>query len=367
MRLHRLVLHLVELPLADPFAAARERLTARRMLLLEAGVDDVTGWGECAAFETPFYTAETIQTTRYVLREFLYPAVRTVPLAHPADVQAHTAWVRGHPMAKAALEMALWDAWGKLQGKSLAALLGAARSRVPVGVAVGIQPNLEALLTAVEGYQARGYRRIKLKIAPGRDLEPVSAVRRAFPQLPLQVDANASYRRETAQALTALDSLGLLLIEQPLPEDDLLGHARLQARLQTPVCLDESLDSVARTRQALELRACRVVNLKAGRVGGLSRALEIHALCREQGVPLWCGGMLESGLGRAANLALAALPGFTLPGDISATERYYRTDITVERFVLAPDGTLPVPAAPGLGVQVDSAALRRFTLHREPL
>ncbi|RMF42613.1 MAG: o-succinylbenzoate synthase [Anaerolineae bacterium] len=367
MKLERLTLHIVALPLVTPFVTAQGRLEKRHFLLLEAMVNGVTAWGECAAFRTPFYTSETIETARHVLRDFLIPAIADAPVAHPAGVQTRTSWVRGHPMAKAALEMLFWDAWGKLRGQSLAQLLGAARLRVPVGVAVGLQPDLKALLHTVETYRARGYRRIKLKIKPGYDAEPVAAVRRRFPDIALQVDANAAYRRDTADALRALDSLELLLIEQPLPEDDLLGHARLQAVLRTPLCLDESLDSVQRTAQALEMDACRVVNLKAARVGGLSQALRIHALCQERNVPLWCGGMLESGLGRAANLALAALPGFTLPGDISATDRYYRQDIIQQPFVLAADGTLPVPQAPGLGVDVDRDALRRFSVHRETL
>ncbi len=367
MRLKRVILHTVELPLIRPFRTARGALKTRRLLLLEAEVDDVTGWGECAAFETPFYTAETIETARHVLRDFLVPAARGAPLEHPSQVQTRFAWVRGHPMAKATLEMALWDAWGKLRGASLASMLGAARKEVPVGVALGVQENLETLLGTVGAHRARGYRRVKLKIKPGWDVQPVAAVRRAFPDLPLQVDANAAYTRESAGKLLPLDEYGLLLIEQPLPEDDLPGHARLQARLQTPLCLDESIASPAQARAALELEACRVLNIKPGRVGGLSRAVEIHDLCRARGIPVWCGGMLESGLGRAANLALAALPGFTLPGDISATERYYRQDITEERFVLSADGTLPVPSGAGLGVRVARRALQRYRLAAERL
>ncbi len=365
MYLKRVTLHIIALPLVRPFRTAQGVLHTRRLLLLEAEVDDVIGWGECAAFETPFYTAETIETARHVLRDFLIPAARRAPLEHPAQVQTRFGWVRGHPMAKAALEMALWDAWGKLRGVSLASMLGAARKEVPVGVAVGVQEDLNTLLETVGAYRARGYRRVKLKIKPGWDVQPVAAVRRAFPHLPLQVDANAAYTRESAEGLLSLDEYGLLLIEQPLPEDDLPGHARLQARLQTPLCLDESITSPAQARAALELGACRVLNIKPGRVGGLSRAVEIHDLSRSRDVPVWCGGMLESGLGRAANLALAALPGFTLPGDISATERYYREDITAERFVLSADGTLPVPAAPGLGVHVERRLLQRFCMQHD--
>ncbi len=365
LHLNRVTLHLLELPLVRPFRTAQGRLAARRLLLVEAEINDVIGWGECVAFESPFYTSETIETARHILRDFLVPSVQRAVLQTPAQVQTCFGGVRGHPMAKAALEMALWDAFGKLQGRSLASMLGGVRSRVEVGVAVGMEENPEDLLRLVEGYRAEGYRRIKLKIKPGRDVQVVETVRRAFPDLPLQVDANAAYTRRSAERLLPLDDYALLLIEQPLPDDDLVGHARLQARLRTPLCLDESIASPAQARQALELGACRVLNIKPGRVGGLKAAVEIHEVCREKGLPAWCGGMLESGVGRAANLALAALPGFTLPGDISATERYYREDIIREPFVLADDGTLSVPVGAGLGVVVERRRLQRYRLQHE--
>jgi O-succinylbenzoate synthase len=268
-------------------------------------------------------------------------------------------------MAKAGLEMALWDLRGNAQGRSLRQLLGGMRSRVDVGVSVGIQDSPEALVKTVEGYITQGYRRIKLKIKPGRDVAETQAVRRAFPEMRLQVDANSAYTLENAAALQPLDVLSLLLIEQPLYEDDLWDHSRLQAQFNTPICLDESITSPRHARQALEMDACRVINIKAGRVGGLSQAVAIHDLCLERGVPVWCGGMLETGVGRASNLALACLPGFVLPGDISASERYYTQDITHERFTLNADSTIDVPSAPGLGVTVDQEALERFTLRSE--
>jgi O-succinylbenzoate synthase len=222
----------------------------------------------------------------------------------------------------------------------------------------------ETLVKTVEGYIAQGYKRIKIKIKPGRDVVEAQAVRRAFPDMRLQVDANSAYTLETAQSLLPLDELNLLLIEQPLYEDDLLDHSRLQAQFSTPICLDESITSLRHARQALEIAACKVINIKAGRVGGLSQGLAIHNLCQERGVPVWCGGMLETGVGRASNLALASLPGFTLPGDISASDRYYIQDITHERFTLNPDSTIDVPSAPGLGVSIDREALERFTINR---
>jgi O-succinylbenzoate synthase len=233
---------------------------------------------------------------------------------------------------------------------------------VDVGVSIGIQPSPQALLETVASYLEQGYRRVKIKIKPGRDVGDARVVRQEFPQLRLQVDANSAYTLESANALLPLDELGLLLIEQPLAEDDLWDHRQLQSMLATPICLDESITSVRLARQALEMKSCQVINIKPGRVGGLSQGLAIHDLCLDQGIPVWCGGMLETGVGRASNLAMASLPGFTLPGDISATDRYYVEDITSERFVLNPDSTISVPDAPGLGVSIDTAALKQATV-----
>jgi O-succinylbenzoate synthase len=267
-------------------------------------------------------------------------------------------------MAKAGLELALWDLLGKRQACSLQALLGGNASKVVVGVSVGLQPSPAKLVEVVGGYLDQGYQRIKIKIKPGRDVGDAQAVRNAFPGVRLQVDANSAYTLESAKVLMPLDELNLLLIEQPLAEDDLWDHSRLQAEFRTPICLDESILSDRHARQALEMGACRVINIKAGRVGGLSQALAIHDLCLAKNVPVWCGGMLETGVGRAANLALASLPGFTLPGDISASDRYYAEDITHQRFVLNSDSSINVPGGPGLGVSIDKAALKRATLKK---
>jgi O-succinylbenzoate synthase len=258
--------------------------------------------------------------------------------------------------------MALWDLIGKREGKSLRAILGGVREKVDVGVSVGLQESPAALVEAVGNYIAQGYRRVKIKIKPGRDVGDAQAVRKAFSDLRLQVDANSAYTLENARVLKPMDDLSLLLIEQPLDEDDLWDHHKLQKQFQTPICLDESILSPRHARQAIEMEACRVINIKAGRVGGLSQGIAIHDLCREQGIPVWCGGMLETGVGRASNLALASLPGFSLPGDISASERYYQHDITNERFTLNPDSTIDVPSGSGLGVTLDEKALKRFTL-----
>ena len=362
MIIDRVTLHHLRMPLVAPFETSFGRITDRECILVEIAADGLAGWGECVADRDPGYAYETAGTAWHILRDFLVPAILGQDVAGPADFQARVAAVRGHPMAKAGLEMAIWDILGKQTGKSLYELLGGVGCRVAVGVSVGLQSSPDALVKVVERYLAQGYGRIKIKIKPGRDVGDAQAVRRAFPDIRLQVDANSAYTLKTASALRPLDDLGLLLIEQPLAEDDLWDHRLLQAEFRTPICLDESILSARHARQALEMAACRVINIKAGRVGGLSEAVAIHDLCVAAGVPVWCGGMLETGVGRAGNLALASLPGFTLPGDISATERYYTHDITHERFALNPDSTIDVPTGPGLGVTVDRRSLTQFTL-----
>ena len=367
MKIERVQLYHLRMPLQAPFETSFGRIETRDGLLVEAHAGGLVGYGECAADRDPGYSYETAATAWYVLKEFLVPAILNQEVASPQALQPRLAFVRGHPMAKAGLEMACWDLWGKAQGRSLSQILGGVRQRVAVGVSVGIQPSPQALVEVVAAYLEQGYTRIKIKIKPGRDLDEAQAVRRVFPEIRLQVDANSAYDLHSAQRLRALDDLNLLLIEQPLSEDDLWDHHRLQAQLRTPICLDESILSARHARQALEMDACRVINIKSGRVGGLGEALAIHDLCHARGVPVWCGGMLETGVGRAANLALASLPGFSLPGDISATERYYAQDITVERFSLNPDSTIDVPTVPGLGVHIDDGTLQSFSIEQTTL
>jgi O-succinylbenzoate synthase len=315
----------------------------------------------------PGYSYETTTTAWHILRDFLAPAVLGQELTDIPGLVAHYARVRGHSMAKAGLEMAAWDLMGQARGKSLAQLLGGERDRVEVGVSVGIQPTTAALVERVGRYIAEGYTRIKIKIKPGRDVAEARAVRAAFPDIRLQVDANSAYRLADAPLFRQMDDLNLLLIEQPLAEDDIYDHSQLQPQLKTPICLDESILSADHARAAVELGACRIINIKAGRVGGLLEAKKIHDWCRERGVPVWCGGMLETNIGRASNVALATLAGFTLPGDISASARYYAEDIADPPFVLNPDSTLSVPTAPGLGVKINQRNLERFTVRREVL
>ena len=361
MKISKITFYHLRMPLRAHFETSFGRIYERDCLLLEVYAEGLTGYGECVADRDPGYSSETITTAWHVLRDFLAPAVLGQEVVDPEDFQRRVNHVRGHLMAKAGLEMALWDLLGKKEGRSLQQLLGGERHRVEVGVSVGLQDSVDMLVDVVTNYLDLGYGRIKIKIKPGRDVDDTEAVRKAYPDLRLQVDANSAYTLDTAYNLLPLDDLNLLLIEQPLADDDLWDHSRLQIQFQTSLCLDESILSVRHARQALEMGACRIINIKAGRVGGLSQAVAIHDFCYGQGVPVWCGGMLETGVGRAANLALASLPGFSLPGDISASERYYLQDITHQRFILEPDSTISVPQEPGLGVTIDRQALERFT------
>jgi O-succinylbenzoate synthase len=362
MKIDKISLYHLRMPLRNPFETSFGRSEARDCILVEAFAGGLVGYGECVADRDPGYSYETAGTAWHVMRDYLIPAMTAREITRAEEIYTTLDFVRGHLMAKAGLEMAVWDLLGKESGRSLQDMLGGEKERVPVGVSIGIQRSEAALVEAVQDYLSQGYRRVKIKIKPGRDVGDSQAVRNAFPNLWLQVDANSAYTLETASQLQALDELGLLLIEQPLAEDDLWDHARLQEKFRTPICLDESIISTRHARQAIEMKACRIINIKAGRVGGLSQGRAIHDLCFAQGVPVWCGGMLETGVGRASNLALASLPGFSLPGDISATERYYLEDITNESFILNEDSTISVPGQAGLGVTINRSRLEKFSL-----
>lgn len=362
MKITKINLYHLRMPLRSSFETSFGRIDSRDCVLVEAYAGNLVGYGECPADRDPGYSYETVGTAWHILQEFLVPAVLNHELNSVDELQGRMTFVRGHLMAKAGLEMALWDLVGKDKGLPLRQLLGGTRHKVQVGVSVGLQESEERLVEVVQGYLDQGYGRVKIKIKPERDIGEASAVRKAFPSLRLQVDANSAYTLESARALFPLDDLGLLLIEQPLAEDDLWDHHQLQKKFHTPLCLDESITSPRMARQALEMKACRVINIKPGRVGGLSQGVAIHDLCMEKGIPVWCGGMLETGVGRASNLAIATLSGFTLPGDISATDRYYHEDITEERFTLNSDSTIDVPEKPGLGVTINPYALKRATI-----
>jgi len=362
MKIESLTLHHISMPLVAPFETSFGRETVRQCILVTLKADGITGYGECVASRDPGYNYETTGTAWHILKDFVAPIVLGKDILDANDFQKRVEGIRGHHLAKAGVEMALWDLFGKRDGKSLKEMIGGARDKVEVGVSIGIQESASALVRSVASYLDQGYRRIKIKIKPGREVDETSAVRRAYPDLRLQVDANSAYTLESASVLKAIDDMDLLLIEQPLFEDDIWDHRKLQAEFKTPVCLDESIVSPRHARYALEMEACRIINIKPARVGGVSQGIAIHDYCRARNVPVWCGGMLETGVGRASNLALASLPGFILPGDISASDRYYHRDITNERFVLNDDSTINVPSAHGLGVTVDEEALKEFTL-----
>ncbi|WAX55756.1 o-succinylbenzoate synthase [Jatrophihabitans cynanchi] len=364
MKLTGVELRRITMPLVAPFRTSFGTATDRDVLLLRAVTDDAEGWGECVAMADPLYSSEYVDAAADVLRRFLIPALAAAERLDANAVAPTLARFHGHRMAKAALELAVLDAELRAAGRPLARELGAVHDRVPCGVSVGIMASVPELLDAVAGYLDQGYLRIKLKIEPGWDLEPVRAVRERFgDDLLLQVDANTAYTVADARHLARLDPFDLLLIEQPLDEEDVLGHARLAGLISTPVCLDESITSARAAADAITLGACSIVNVKPGRVGGYLEARRIHDVCQAHGIPVWCGGMLETGIGRAANVALAALPGFTLPGDTSASDRYFRTDIT-EPFVLD-DGHLAVPTAPGIGVDPLPEELAAVTVSTE--
>ena len=359
MRLESVELRRVRLPLVAPFRTSLGTEHEREMLLVRAVGPEAEGWGECVAFGEPFYSSEYTAGAHEVIKRHLLPRLFAKRDVAAEDVAPLLSEVRGHPMAKGAVEMAVLDAELRARGESFGEFLGAVRPAVDCGVSVGIHEDVTDLLQTVEGYLADGYRRIKLKIEPGHDVEPVRAVRERFGDILFQVDANAAYTRDDAHHLAELDVFDLLLIEQPLPEDDILGHAELARVVTTPICLDESITSARGAEDAIALGACRIVNVKAGRVGGYLEARRVHDVCAAANVPVWCGGMLETALGRAANVALAALPNFTLPGDTSASGRYYAEDIC-EPFVLE-DGRLHVPTGAGLGVSPIPDVLDRFT------
>jgi O-succinylbenzoate synthase len=361
MRLERLELRRIRLDLVVPFRTSFGVEASRDVLLLRVVTDVGDGWGECVAMSEPVYSAEFVDGAELVIRDHLWPVLAGAGQIVAADVDRLLAHLHGHPMAKAAVEMAVLDAELRAESSNLHTLLGGERNRIPSGVSVGMFPTIDELLAQVQGYVDDGYARIKLKIEPGFDLEPVRAVRDLIgPETGLQVDANTAYRRTDIEYLRRLDEFDLLLIEQPLPADDLLGHALLARTSETPVCLDETIVSLRTAEDAIDLGAAEIINIKPGRVGGYLTARRIHDLCLDRGIPVWCGGMVETGIGRAANAALATLPGFVLPGDISASSRFYARDIVTDPITVE-DGHVTVPQGPGLGFDLDTEFLDSIT------
>jgi len=362
MRIERIELRHVKLVLVSPFVTSMGTEYDEEHIIVRVDAEGLTGWGESVAEGTPFYSYETVPTAWHILSDFLIPSVLGKDLQSVDEAIAGYAKVRGHMMAKAGLEAALWDLFAKSNGISLSQMMGGTRKKVDVGVSIGIQESVPTLVKKVDGYLAEGYRRIKIKIAPGLDLQFVEALRKEFPDLRLQVDANSAYTLNDIEIFKKMDHHGLLLIEQPLGYEDIFDHSKLQRELQTPICLDESIHSLDDTRAAIELDSCRVINIKPGRVGGFTESKLIHDYCAGMNIPVWCGGMLESGIGRAGNVALASLPNFTLPGDISASKRYYKTDIVEPEFVVNSDGTMDVPTKPGIGVEINHRELDNVTV-----
>jgi o-succinylbenzoate synthase len=366
MQIAELELRTINLPLVRPFRTSFGTQTAREVLILKVTTSDgFVGWSECVAMSEPLYSPEYVAGSLDLMRRFLIPALLQAGDLTAQSVAPLLAPFLGSPMAKATLETALLDAQLHIEKRSLADFLGANKAKIPCGVSVGIAPSIPQLIEEVSGYIADGYKRIKLKIEPGWDIDPVAEVRRNWPDIPLQVDANQAYSRGDGDLLSKLDQFDLLLIEQPLDEHDILGHALLSKQVQTPICLDESITSLRSAEDALALKATTVINIKPGRVGGYLEAVKIHDLCLNEGIPVWCGGMLETGIGRAANVALAALPGFTLPGDTSASSRFYHQDIT-EPFVME-HGYLVVPQSIGIGRVPHLDFLDSITTHKETI
>jgi O-succinylbenzoate synthase len=367
VRIERLELRLLKLPLVHFFETSFGRIYDKHFLLVRLDAGGVSGFGECVAEQDPYYSSETNDTVWHIIESFIAPRVLGVDFAHPRDLFAALKAIRGHNMAKAAVEMAAWDLHARQAGEPLWRVLGGSRDRIASGVSIGIQDSLPDLVAKVAREIDAGYRRIKIKIKPGWDVDAVEAVRARFSDVPLMVDANAAYTSADADHLATLDRYGLMMIEQPLDYDDIGDHAVLQRQLKTAVCLDESIKSVNVAREAIAAGACRIINIKPGRVGGFSESIRLHDLCAAHGVPVWHGGMLESGIGRAANIHLSTLPNFSLPGDIAASKRYFDPDLIDPPIEVAADGTIAVPQGPGLGVSICEDRIERATLRQSTL
>ena len=367
MKIEAIELRVLTMRLVRPFRTSFGVQQDRYPLLVRLEMEGISAWAECVAGEGPWYSPETVETAWLVLRSHLAPAVLGREFGNVEKLERAIANVRGHNMAKAALEMAFTVGLAAAAHKSLATFLGGRKERVETGVSIGIQSSLDELLETIARHLKDGYRRIKIKIEPGWDVQAVAAVRERFPEITLSADANAAYEPDDAPRLCELDQFRLVMLEQPLTWGDLVDHAALQRQLRTAICLDESIESARDARQALELGSCRVINIKPGRVGGFAESRRIHDVAEAAGVPVWCGGMLETGIGRACNVALASLPNFRMPGDLSASNRYWKEDIVEPPFTLQPGGTIAVPKEPGLGVQLKDDLIERLTARKELL
>ncbi|MFC4558981.1 o-succinylbenzoate synthase [Virgibacillus kekensis] len=363
--IEKIKLRRLNMTLKDSFTTSFGTLQEKDFFILEAvDVEGNRGFGESVAFSSPWYSEETVETNYHVIKDFLINLLRGKQIDHPDDVFEIFRSIRGNNMAKAAVEGAIWDLYAKQNNLSLSEALGGTKKKIDVGISIGIQPSVGALLKTVDHYVSAGYKRIKIKIKPGWDYEVLREVKLTFPSIPIMADANSAYTLEDISQLQKLDELDLLMIEQPLAHDDIVDHSKLQSAMHTPICLDESIHSVADAKQAIELGSCKIINIKIGRVGGLSESKRIHDICQQNGIEVWCGGMLEAGIGRAHNIALTTLPQFVLPGDTAGSERYWKKDIITPEVVVK-DGQISVPEGPGIGYAIDDDALDSFTVHKE--
>lgn len=367
-RLERIVLRQIQMPLVHFFQTSFGRTYTRDIVLVEVIADGVSGWGEVTCGENPFYNEEWTESAWLILKHYVAPRVLKQEFASAAEVGARSAHIRGHKMARGGLEAACWDLEARQKNIPLyQAIGGGARREIPCGVSIGIQDSVEQLLEKIDAEVRAGYQRIKIKIAPGWDVEVIRQVRKRFPAIPLMGDANSAYTLRDADRLAALDEFHLMMIEQPLAHDEILDHAELQKKLQTPICLDECIRSAHQAEQAIRIGAAKIINIKLGRVGGFAEARRVHDVAQAAGVPVWCGGMLESGIGRAHNIALSTLPNFVLPGDVSASKRYWKQDIIQPEVCVSPQGTIAVAEQPGFGYDIDHDFLQSVIVREEVL
>lgn len=358
----KIVLHRLKMRLNDPFTTSFGTLQDKEFFIVEVIDDDgIRGFGESVAFSSPWYSEETVETNLHILEDFLIPMIKNNEINHPDEISEIFSPIRRNNMAKAALEGAIWDLYAKQREMTLAEALGGNKKEIDVGISLGIEPTIEEQLKKIDHYVQEGYKRIKIKIKPGYDVDMLKEVRKHFPDIPMMADANSAYTLDDIDHLRKLDELNLMMIEQPLAHDDIIDHAKLQSVMDTPICLDESIHSLEDARKAIELGSCKIINIKIGRVGGLTEARKIHDYCKEKNISVWCGGMLEAGVGRAHNIALTTLSQFNLPGDTAGSSRYWKKDI-IESEVVVKDGVIEVPQKPGIGYDIDEAALKQYTV-----
>jgi len=368
MKIKQVILRHMKLDLLHPFTTSFGTEYDREFILVEAiSEDGISGWAESVAMLDPLYNEETVKTNRHILEDYLIPIVLNNEISHPNELsEKYFAHIRGNYMAKSAIEGAVWDLYAKQENISLSKALGGTKKEIEVGVSIGIQDSIDATINIIQSRLEEGYKRFKLKIKPGWDVELIDKVRKVYPDIPLMADANSAYTLADLEHLTALDQYNLMMIEQPLAYNDIIDHAELQNRMETAICLDESIHSLEDARKALKLGSCKIINIKVGRVGGLTQAKKIHDLCLENGIPLWCGGMLESGIGRAHNIAITSLPNFILPGDTAASSLYWAEDI-IKPEVTVENGIIKVPSSPGIGYEPDIEKINKYTISKKYL